>query len=194
MVCVADRCLPEDAGPGCGDNSDCPAGQVCAHAPGGASACIPGITLEDCSANAREACDIAREIVGGNPSFCAGGIHLECAASGPVCSDCGGEASCDIDDGCDEQDAGPDMGGSCDDGLQRCDDGECHDTETDPDHCGACGLACEAGRVCTDGACGCEEGQTDCGDDGCRDTSSDRDHCGACGAACGAGEVCSSGT
>ncbi len=40
----------------------------------------------------------------------------------------------------------------CDEGLILC-DGECVDTQTDPNHCGRCGNECGSSEVCSDGNC-----------------------------------------
>jgi hypothetical protein len=36
----------------------------------------------------------------------------------------------------------------------------CADVQTDPSNCGACGIVCAAGDVCTDGKCGCDASVT----------------------------------
>jgi hypothetical protein len=64
-------------------------------------------------------------------------------------------------------------------------------TQSDPNNCGACGNACQAGQVCTGGVCGCGPGQTLCGGT-CVNTLNDPLNCGACGTSCGAG-VCDGG-
>jgi hypothetical protein len=75
--------------------------------------------------------------------------------------------------------------------LVRC-DGECTDTDTDPDHCGECHAECGEGQICTDGECGCVAGLTVCGDT-CADTQTDVANCGACGNVCSGGTICDSG-
>jgi hypothetical protein len=93
---------------------------------------------------------------------------------------------------------------SCDEiaGAARC-VGECVLLSVDPGNCGACGILCESGQSCVDGACqgcvgadcsmDCPGGLVDCGDGTCVDLMSDPDHCGACGAACGAVQTCVGG-
>lgn len=71
-------------------------------------------------------------------------------------------------------------------------EGACVDTRTDSDHCGACGVACDAGQTCDDGECRCVHGTTEC-DGACVETSADPANCGDCGVACGDEEVCSAG-
>lgn len=74
-----------------------------------------------------------------------------------------------------------------------CDD-VCTSTNVDAANCGACGMACLAGEVCSLGTCSatCGGGTTQCGSS-CVDVSNDPAHCGACDKACVAGEVCSAG-
>lgn len=57
--------------------------------------------------------------------------------------------------------------------------------ESDPASCGACGRACPAPQVCSNGACAssCALGATQCGR-ACVTTSMNESHCGACGRAC----------
>ena len=79
----------------------------------------------------------------------------------------------------------------------RC-DGACLDLRFDPSHCGACGNACDADEVCSEGKCAlkCAGGTTKCEVDGknrCVDTALDASHCGGCGDACTGDEVCSIG-
>ena len=58
---------------------------------------------------------------------------------------------------------GGDAGG-CAGGRTRC-GGACTSTGTDPKNCGACGVACSATQVCSQGMCaaGCSGGETLCG-------------------------------
>ncbi|MEZ4405886.1 MAG: hypothetical protein R3A52_05370 [Polyangiales bacterium] len=112
-------------------------------------------------------------------------------------------------------DTGPDVPAdmgldvACPAGQTRCGD-RCVDTQTESDHCGACGNACPAGQSCRSGACRvvCPSPQVACsadlpGDAGVRDgsvvrevcvlTDTDRFNCGMCGRACPNGQVCSMG-
>ncbi len=72
---------------------------------------------------------------------------------------------------------------------------ECIDTQTDPNNCGACAIACKPGEVCNAGACAlsCGTGSTQCGAS-CFDTKVDPKNCGACGTVCNAGQVCVGGS
>jgi hypothetical protein len=72
--------------------------------------------------------------------------------------------------------------------------GRCVDTQSQREHCGACGNACPADQVCTLGRCAfsCPTGQQVC-NGACVTLRTDRQHCGACGNACPAGLLCSEG-
>ncbi len=73
----------------------------------------------------------------------------------------------------------------------RC-DGACVNLSADTNHCGACGVACAEGGVCTFGACSCPGGTASCGDT-CADLQQDARHCGECGRACPTGTACIGG-
>ena len=91
-------------------------------------------------------------------------------------------------------DAGADATGpSCGSGSMLC-GSSCVALATDNANCGACGKACKAGEVCSQGACAttCGGGTSQCGST-CNDTQVDPNNCGACGTKCVAGQVCSSG-
>jgi hypothetical protein len=76
---------------------------------------------------------------------------------------------------------------------ERCCDGLCVGTDFEPTDCGACGVTCDPGDVCSDGTCApaCGPGLTLCGGF-CRDLTSDPNHCGSCGNACESG-ICIDG-
>ncbi len=85
----------------------------------------------------------------------------------------------------------PPQGVVCSEGLSAC--GEiCMDLQSSPQSCGGCGVSCEAGQICQEGACTCAPGAEVCGG-ACVVTKTNPDHCGACGNACGEGEVCDDG-
>lgn len=80
-----------------------------------------------------------------------------------------------------------------------CCDGACDNPGVSALNCGACGAACEAPFMCSEGECAavdCGVGQAECdGDtsDACEtDTQSDPKNCGECGADCG-DDLCSGG-
>lgn len=94
--------------------------------------------------------------------------------------------------------------------------GACVDPETDPGHCGGCGLACAPGESCADARCvalgddggpptdggvagatdagrvSCAGGERRCGDV-CARLDRDPSHCGACGARCDGASLCVEG-
>src|SRR5690606_10609509 len=82
----------------------------------------------------------------------------------------------------------PSTGADCAPGLERCGEA-CIDPQSDKTHCGACGIACGALQICTEGTCGCREGTVDC-NGACVVVESANEHCGACGNVCGEGEIC----
>ncbi len=79
-------------------------------------------------------------------------------------------------------------------GTQVVCSGQCVDNQTDPRHCGACGMACAAGQACVTGMCqaSCAAPNTVCSG-ACTNTQNDPANCGACGNACDAG-VCANGS
>jgi hypothetical protein len=56
-------------------------------------------------------------------------------------------------------------------------------TSDDPKNCGGCGIACDPGEICWQGACGCPNGFTTCGSD-CKNLKSDDSACGSCDGKC----------
>jgi hypothetical protein len=92
-------------------------------------------------------------------------------------------------------DAGVCLDGRCmceGDRLQEC-GGECVDTSTNLDHCGACNKTCTGEEVCEAGSCleGCND-LTQCGGR-CVDTTSNDQHCGDCNSSCEGCSSCSEG-
>jgi hypothetical protein len=71
---------------------------------------------------------------------------------------------------------------------------DCVDLQRDNLHCGACGRACDASRLCRGGMCvaPCPLGQLRC-NDRCVPGLSDPANCGACGRACPVGQSCIAG-
>lgn len=78
---------------------------------------------------------------------------------------------------------------------ETCCDGVCVDTQTEGEHCGACGAACRAGELCVDGACSCAggsacaEGEACCGGS-CVADSDAQCQCEGGSTVCGIGEQC----
>ncbi len=66
---------------------------------------------------------------------------------------------------------------------------------SDPHNCGACGVTCTGGQVCSAGGCAgsCLTGLDACGGT-CVDLQSDDANCGTCGHMCGSGQGCVGGT
>jgi hypothetical protein len=99
------------------------------------------------------------------------------------------------------RDAGTEDGGGfdpdaglpgCSVGEQDC-DGVCANPATDPNHCGACGVVCPDGMVCSAGSCApeCDKALSRCGAL-CIDAQRDPDHCGSCTKRCTSG-ICEQG-
>ena len=92
----------------------------------------------------------------------------------------------------------------CKFGLTGC-SGNCVNTTTDHDNCGACGNKCGSGEVCYKGSCAtlsvgglnveqvCNTGYTPCSGN-CVNKQTDANNCGTCGNKCGSGEVCYKGS
>lgn len=78
-------------------------------------------------------------------------------------------------------------------------DGVCVQLATDGAHCGACGVSCTAGQVCSGGQCAvsCAAPLAACGAGvtmHCADLRSDPTSCGSCGHACADGQLCAGGS
>lgn len=105
-----------------------------------------------------------------------------CTRSEEVCdgrdNDCNGA----VDEAMDLCGAGQCVSGRCLCADTLCDD-HCVDRFSDPQHCGACGNACQPGFACQSGTCVCDTGRTVC-DGACIDTQFDAAHCGSCTTTC----------
>jgi hypothetical protein len=81
---------------------------------------------------------------------------------------------------------------SCNGNLTDC-GGQCVSLADDPEHCGACGVVCNATSTCGGGNCNpCPAGQSACGNQ-CFDLQTDPNHCGTCPTLCQAGHACVGG-
>lgn len=94
----------------------------------------------------------------------------------------------------------PAQGRSCRGGLCACPaarpvtcGASCVDTQSDPDHCGGCGMQCGAGAWCDQARCTCSQPQTWCPRGGCADLTRDPANCGTCGNVCPATARCEMG-
>jgi hypothetical protein len=106
----------------------------------------------------------------------------------PVATDGVASEAADGDDSISESGCGP--------GTTDCGSG-CVDFTTDSANCGACGVACAVGTVCSMGECQCvcAGGMTTCGSPcTCTDLQVDPNNCSACGMACPVGCICSFGS
>jgi len=70
----------------------------------------------------------------------------------------------------------------------------CVDTERDPNHCGGCDQACDAGLSCIGGSCmnPCSDGEIACNGT-CVDLNTSDNNCGECSHRCGPGSTCEAG-
>ena len=137
----------------------------------------------------------------GRKTCSADGVYGECRGQWlPAAETCN-----DLDDDCDgtvdEQAAAE--AALCDSGDACC-DGRCVEPDSDPLHCGACGVQCKRGTRCCAGACvdpssdpshcgACNlrcPGATSCCDGECAETQIDLHHCGPFCLNCAAGQAC----
>jgi alpha-tubulin suppressor-like RCC1 family protein len=118
------------------------------HAPVGAS-CSGGFPADDCDDTSAAAYPGLPETCDGHDNDCDGDVDEDGAVL-PACAAPGGTMGCDS------------AGGTCtvlrcDAGLADCDADPSTGCETelatDVEHCGACGVSCGPGGVCTDGLC-----------------------------------------
>jgi len=80
------------------------------------------------------------------------------------------------------------------DNNKQCGD-DCVDLMTNPEHCGACNMACAQGETCNEGKCegpSCASPEVSCLGE-CVDLMTNTSHCGGCEQPCAADEVCVNG-
>ncbi len=135
----------------------------------------------DCDQNAGNGCETPLSSVS------------NCGACGFACRFANATATCT---------AGACALGTCATGFSNCDgnaDNGCEvNTTSDRANCGACGVTCASGQVCSAGVCrvSCAAGLTDCAGS-CTNTQTDPANCGACARVCtapsNAAPVCAAG-
>ena len=178
------------------DPSNCGAcGRNCALAHTAVTSCVAGAcAVASCAANFAD-CD--RDATSG----CEANLQTDnanCGACGRACVLANAASTCT---------AGACAVTTCNAGFRDCNgvaiDGCEVNTQTDNANCGACGVTCTAGRVCSGGVCGttCASPLVTCGvapATYCSNTSIDPSNCGACGTVCAlphtAADGCASGS
>lgn len=120
-----------------------------------------------------------------------------CSDSGGTSTSSSGGSGEDAATNLDTGKTGDSSGGACAAPKTAC-TGDCVDTMSNDDNCGACGKKCASGEMCASGKCvtDCPALSTKCsvgGKDACVVTASDNQNCGACGKKCDSGYVCSAG-
>ena len=196
-ICDAGQCRPGGCDEGWVDLDGDPAtGCECRLSNGGVEIC-DGLD-NDCDGEvdegdpgAGQACDT------GEPGVCGGGVTA-CRGGSLACDPVGapGAEICNGED--DDCDGAVDEGDLCQgdlrclEGLCRCANPlltpcgqRCVDLASSVTNCGACGVACPPGEVCSGGECRpvCDPGLTRCGDD-CVDLEGSTLHCGQCDRNC----------
>lgn len=111
----------------------------------------------------------------------AGGCESGAATDAPCPSSCGESGGACVDDKC----VCPAWSTSC--------SGNCVDLAVDPANCGACGLSCGDGFLCSEGKCSATCSLTLCPGNLCVDTKNNPARCGSCDKPCAAGETCKEG-
>lgn len=140
----------------------CPPGQGCINPIG--LTCGPCTATSQCAAGQLCCSGVCQAPCGGQ---CCSGVccNNTCSAAGSTC--CSGA-----------------VGGACPAGQSCCFDQYCADLQSEVGNCGACGVACMSGQICSNGQCStCPEGQTLCGGR-CVNTQTDFFNCGQCRRPC----------
>jgi hypothetical protein len=81
---------------------------------------------------------------------------------------------------------------SCGGNMPTICNGNCTNTQVDPNNCGACGEQCQSSETCSSGSCQCGGGTRYCSNT-CVDVNTDPNNCGGCGVACTSGQICTGG-
>lgn len=180
-TCRADGSCTHTIGPNegltaCPRGSYCTVEEGCVQPPACANDadCEEALGDDPCRGNIR--CDPASSLClfarldkdadGHSPPVCGGD---DCNDGDPTVSPSATEACDGLDNNCDgETDEGEDacdIGGPADCVVGTCVcrpeslcDDTCVDFETNPEHCGACEVACGANEVCAEGVCACPDG------------------------------------
>lgn len=162
--------------------------------PQGTSGCVLGDARlgADCAGSAACITDFTTSV------FHCGGCRVACnVPGGDVVADQCVDGVCDCSS--DSSTTAP-----CTTGTTCCAGAGCRDLDTDIDHCGYCGLACDDNAdACVGGTCTCmaagaacdptSANDTCCGAAGCVDLQSDNLNCGVCGNVCGPSSTCMGG-
>jgi hypothetical protein len=170
---------------GCGNA--CKAGEVCAKGTCQFD-CVDGTTkcgdrCNDLQVDAQNCGECGKKCATG--LFCAAG---KCVAR----CESAGLATCGppVADG--GTDAASDASSDAADGSTLLVPAGCADLQKDTSNCGACGVKCGGGQVCSNGTC-CAAGKIACGGV-CVDGSFDNANCGGCGVQCTGGAECLAGS
>lgn len=153
---------------------------ACGNACGPGKSCQNGTCTTAC-ADGRLACNGLCVDVRSNSSNC-GACGNACEA-GVACveGDCGGQEPVCTGGSC-----------TCSSTQEYCNEA-CVNAQSNPLHCGGCGIECLEGQLCTAGSCACPAAEVVCGQ-ACTDPKIDDKNCGTCGTVCQGGTSCQAGT
>ena len=159
------------------DVNNCGACGARCSATGGVPGCAGGVCSIACSSG-----------LGNCDGVVANGCETSTSTSAANCGGC--NRVCSIPNATASCVAGICGVARCNEGFGDCDGMPANGCErnllSDNAHCGACGTACLAGRVCSGAVCQVSCGSLSVCGGTCRDTSIDPDNCGACGTVCSA--------